>query len=411
MTADLTAAQPDRLSAHATRLARLVGHAVHPDGGFGWLDPSNRVVASRPVETWITCRMTHVAALEVIRGGAAAEPLRPLLDIGYAALRGRLRDPAYGGWFPAIGGPVDPPTDKLAYAHAFVVLAAASLAAADHPGGRDLLDEALGVFDRHFWDASAGMAREQWDGAWSRCEDYRGVNANMHTVEAMLAAGEVLGEPAYLERAARIVRRVVDGFARAHDWRLPEHFDADWSVLPDYNRDRPDDRFRPYGVTIGHVLEWSRLTLNVRNALGERATDPQWAFLLPAAQSLFEAGVSRGWAVDGADGFVYTTDYQDQPIVRERLHWVVCEGIGAAWTLHEATGAAAYRQWFERLWAYAQRHLLDTEHGGWIHELSPDNGPSERIWWGKPDLYHAYQCALVPLLPGLVSFAGAVRPR
>ncbi len=39
MTADLTAAQPDRLSAHATRLARLVGHAVHPDGGFGWLDP------------------------------------------------------------------------------------------------------------------------------------------------------------------------------------------------------------------------------------------------------------------------------------------------------------------------------------------------------------------------------------
>ena len=182
-------------------------------------------------------------------------------------------------------------------------------------------------------------------------------------------------------------------------------------IRDSYNRDRPDDRFRPYGVTIGHVLEWSRLTLNVRNALGERATDPQWAFLLPAAQSLFEAGVSRGWAVDGADGFVYTTDYQDRPIVRERLHWVVCEGIGAAWTLHEATGAAAYRQWFERLWAYAQRHLLDTEHGGWIHELAPDNGPSERIWWGKPDLYHAYQCALVPLLPGLVSFAGAVRPR
>ena len=103
------------------------------------------------------------------------------------------------------------------------------------------------------------MAREQYDRAWSRCEDYRGVNANMHTVEAMLAAGEVLGEPRYTDRALRILRRVVDDFARTNDWRLPEHFDAQWNVLPDYNRDRPADQFRPYGVTIGHVLEWSRL--------------------------------------------------------------------------------------------------------------------------------------------------------
>lgn len=396
-----------RLAAHASSLAALVPRAAHPQGGFGWLDPTNRVDPTRPVQTWITCRMTHVAALEVIRGGAAADVVAPMLQVGYDALNDQLRDPAYLGWLPSVGP--GEPTDKVAYAHAFVVLAAASLTAAQHPGGAALLAEALTVFDTYFWDGTAGLAREQYDRAWTRCEDYRGVNANMHTVEAMLAAGQVLGDRRYLERAARIVRQVVDGFAREHDWRLPEHFDSAWSVLRDYNRDRPADQFRPYGVTIGHVLEWSRLALNTRTALGAAADDPQWAFLLPDAQAMFRAGMHRGWAVDGADGLVYTTDFDDVPIVRERLHWVVCEGIATAWSVYEATGAPDALDWYERLWSYAQRYLLDPEHGGWRHELAPDNTLSEGIWWGKPDLYHAYQCALVPLYPGLVSFAGTLR--
>ena len=408
MSHHLPQSEIQRLDQHATSLAELVARAVHPDGGFVWLGPDNTVSADRPVETWITCRMTHVAALEVMRRGAGAEHLRPLLDVGHDALTGRLRDARYRGWLPAVGGPDRPPTDKVAYAHAFVILAAASLTAAEHPGGRALLDEALDVFDTYFWDEDEGMAREQYDRAWTQCEDYRGVNANMHTVEAMLAAGEVLTDPRYLERARRIVERVVHGIARTHDWRLPEHFDAAWQVLPNYHRDRPADPFRPYGVTIGHVLEWSRLALNTRNSLGAAAYQPRWSFLLEDAAAMFEAALTRGWAVDGAEGIVYTAGFDDVPIVRERLHWVVCEGIAAAWALHDATGDPALLGWYHKLWAYAQAYLLDAGHGGWHHELSPDNVVSGAIWWGKPDLYHAYQCALAPLLPGMVSFAGAV---
>jgi mannose/cellobiose epimerase-like protein (N-acyl-D-glucosamine 2-epimerase family) len=395
---------PAWLSAQARQLAELAARSAHPDGGFGWLSADNTVDLARPVETWITCRMTHVLALETMRG---AEHLRPMLDVGAEALEGRLRDAVHGGWFPAVGGGAPQPTDKLAYAHAFVVLAAASLTAAEHPRGPDLLAQALAVFDTWFWDEQAGMAREQYDATWSTCEDYRGVNANMHTVEAMLAAGEVLGSREHVDRAARIMRRVVHQIARGHDWRLPEHFDRDWTELPDYNRDRPADPFRPYGVTIGHVLEWGRLAVNVRAAVGEGADE----WLLTDAQALFQAAVSRGWAVDGADGFVYTTDFQDRPVVAHRLHWVVCEGIAAAWALYDATGDAAYRAWHERLWRYAQAHLLDEKHGGWRHELDPANNPSETVWSGKPDVYHAYQCALVPLLPGMASFAGAIRAR
>ena len=80
----------------------------------------------------------------------------------------------------------------------------------------------------------------------------------MHAAEAFLAVGDATGDPAWHRRALRIVERLVRGVARAHGWRLPEHFDAQWRPVPAYNEDRPRDPFRPYGVTPGHALEWSR---------------------------------------------------------------------------------------------------------------------------------------------------------
>ena len=84
--------------------------------------------------------------------------------------------------------------------------------------------------------------------------------------------------------------------------------------------------FEPYGVTVGHGLEWSRLVLQVRAARGDGA--PDW--MLPAAEGLFDRAVADGWDADGAEGFVYTTDWDGSPVVRDRMHWVVAEAICAA---------------------------------------------------------------------------------
>ncbi len=123
----------------------------------------------------------------------------------------------------------------------------------------------------------------------------------------------------------------------------------------DHNVDDPGHPFQPYGVTIGHLIEWSRLSLHVATALGDEA--PAW--IPGAARDLYAAGVRRGWDVDGAPGFVYTTDFEDRPVVRERMHWVVAEAIAAAWTLHRATGDTAYADDYTRWWAYAVQHLVD----------------------------------------------------
>jgi mannose/cellobiose epimerase-like protein (N-acyl-D-glucosamine 2-epimerase family) len=283
------------------------------------------------------------------------------------------------------------------------VLAAGSATVAGRPGAADLLDEALEVVLRRFWDSDAGRTVESWDRGFTVAEPYRGANSSMHMVEAFLAAGDATGDPAWAARALRICRHLVHVVAAGNEWRLPEHFTGDWRLVPDYNADRPADPFRPYGTTVGHWLEWSRLLLQVAVAVPE---PPGW--LLDDARSLFAAAVARGWSVDGADGFVYTLGWDDRPVVRSRMHWVVAEAIAAAAALHRRTGEAGYNGWYRTFWDYARRYLIDPADGSWRHELDATNAPASTVWRGRPDVYHAYQAALLPGLPLAASAAGAL---
>jgi mannose/cellobiose epimerase-like protein (N-acyl-D-glucosamine 2-epimerase family) len=389
---------PAWVRAEPARLLGFAARAAHPGGGFAWLDDAGRPVLDRPVETWITCRMTHVFALASLQGVDADAQVAH----GVAALTGLLRDPEHGGWHATTTL-----SEKRAYEHAFVVLAAASAVAAGAEGAEPLLAEALDVVERRFWEPGPGRVADVWDRGWTHLEDYRGANANMHTVEAFLAAADVTGDAVWARRALSIVDKLVHGEARAHDWRLPEHYDADWHVLLDHNRDEPAHPFRPFGATIGHLFEWARLAVHLERALGDDA--PEW--LVPDAAALFATAVRDGWAVDGHPGFVYTTDFAGTPVVRTRLHWVVAEAIAAAWTLHQATGDPAYLDRFREWCEHAEACFVDQELGSWHHELDPRNRPASTVWAGKPDIYHAYQATLLPVLPPAASFAGALKPR
>lgn len=378
----------------------------HPRGGFAWLDADGRAVVDRPVHTWITARMTHVAALAHLRGVPGHGPS---IDHGLAALDGLLRDREHGGWHSGVGADGRPFGDKNAYDHAFVVLAAASATAAGRPGATALLDEALAVVEQRFWDDAAGRCREAWDRAWGTCEAYRGANSNMHTVECFLAAGDVTGDARWHDRALRIADALINDVARAHRWRLVEHFDADWTPLPEFNADEPDHPFRPYGTTIGHWLEWSRLLLHLEASLDE---PPAW--LAEAARALFDLSVEVGWGADGAPGFPYTLDWEDRPVVRARFHWVVAEGIGAAAALVRREGQPHHEAWYRALWDHAASRFLDRERGSWHHELDADGAVAASVWDGKPDLYHAVQATLLPrldLAPSLAAqLAASARP-
>jgi mannose/cellobiose epimerase-like protein (N-acyl-D-glucosamine 2-epimerase family) len=387
-----------------TELDRLLDFAARsriPRGGFGYLGSDGRVVPDRPVETWIVARMTHVFGLAHLQGRPGAEDL---VRHGITALTdGPLHDAEHGGWRSS----TDDDT-KAAYVHAFVVLAGSTATAAGVDGGRVLLDEALAVWQTRFWDDDAGLAVEEWNRGWTQCADYRGINANMHGVEATLAAADAVDDAATANRlrdqALRSTARVVHGWARDRDWRLPEHFTGDWVPLPDYNRDNPADPFRPYGVTVGHQFEWARLALHLRSVL---ADPPPW--LLDDALALFAAAVTRGWAADGHDGFPYTLGWDDRPVVGARMHWVLCEAVASATVLAAVTGEQRYRDLAARWREHGETHFADPATGSWHHELTPDGAVATGTWSGQPDAYHLAQMLLLDGRPVRGSVASALR--
>jgi mannose/cellobiose epimerase-like protein (N-acyl-D-glucosamine 2-epimerase family) len=389
-----------------TDLDRLLGFAAGsrlPGGGFGSLGSDGRVPPGRPLETLIVARMTHVFGLAQLLGRPGAAEL---VAHGVAALTDEpLRDPERGGWRATS----DDDT-RAAYVHAFVLLAGSTATVAGAAGGRALLDDALEIWQARFWDEDAGLALDEWDGGWNRPTGYRGANANMHGVEATLAAADALaaGDPETAGRlrgqALRSTERIVHGFARDRDWRLPEHFTADWTPLPDFNRDRPADPFKPYGVTVGHQFEWARLALHVRAAV---PSPPSW--LLEDAVALFDAAVTRGWAADGHPGFPYTLGWDDRPVAAGRLHWVLCEAIAAASVLAAVTGEQRYRE-LARAWrTYGETAFADPATGNWHHELTPTGEVGSGTWAGQPDAYHLAQMLLLDRPPVRGSVAAMLR--
>lgn len=403
--AGLTPTSPTSSAEAAWRRSQFVSllefakGSIRADGGAWWLDDAGRPDRAHPVETWITARMAHTFAVGHLLGvsGCAEHAARAI-----GALADVLADEEFGGWLAARGERGELTGQKQAYAHAFVVLAASTGKVAGIPGAPALLTNALAVLDARFWEPEHGLHLDERSRDWSVTSDYRGVNANMHAVEALLAAHVATGDGEWLDRAAAMGDRVA-GWAESNGWRIPEHFDSGWNPLLEYNADRPRDQFKPYGATPGHGLEWARLLVQIDAEAGTpgRRTG--------AAIALFDRAVADGWDTEGGGGFVYTTDWRGTPVEARRFHWVAAEGAAAAHVLGRVTGAARYAVLEREWWVWIREHLVDTEHGSWHHELDTENRPSGRTWVGKPDIYHAAQAVILPELPLTGSFAASAQ--
>jgi mannose/cellobiose epimerase-like protein (N-acyl-D-glucosamine 2-epimerase family) len=371
---------------------------IDPSGGFANLDVRGRPLAderARPLHE--TTRMVHCFAIAHLIGRPGAADI---VDHGVKAIRERHRDPRHGGYFWSFDDDGPRERDKLAYGHAFVLLAAASAKCVGHPEADALLADVAEVLETRFWDKAHGASAEEFRDDWTPFSDYRGQNANMHLTEALMAAYEATGERGFLAKAESIADLILRRAAAANEWRVPEHYRADWTVERDY---KGSDMFRPYGVTPGHALEWTRLALQLW-ALGGR----RLAWLPDAARGLFARALAEGWD-KARGGIYYTLEWSGAPRVRDRLWWPVCEGIGAATFLDALEGgesveaqsveAKSVEAWYRRLWDFAARHFIDRRDGGWLPQLDDSLEPIDGYFVGKPDLYHALQACLIPLYP------------
>ena len=382
-----------------------VGHQFPSPGGSSWyLGDDGTPWKDRNRETWITCRMTHVYSMGSFLGHEGSEAL---IDAGLKGLNGELKDTVNGGWYAGLTPDDQIVPDKQCYAHAFVILASSSALFAGRPGAEELLEEALKLYDLRFWNEEEGLACDTWNTEFTVLDDYRGINANMHTVEAFLAVADVTGKEAYRERAGRIIRHVI-GWAEANNWRIPEHYTVDWKPDLEKNKEKPDDPFKPYGATPGHGIEWARLI--TQWALSSYKEDKEQAKpFIEAAEHLFHQAIEDAWNEDGAPGIVYTTDWEGKPCVHDRMHWTLAEAINTSAVLYRVTGKQQYADVYAEFMKYLDETVLDHINGSWFHQLDQNNQLIGTVWPGKSDIYHALQAMLIPYRSVDLSIACAVK--
>lgn len=384
-----TTAHQDFLCVDAKRQFDFFRASVRPGAGFFVLDYDGNPLDDTVQELHTTARLTHSYALGKLAGLQGCDAV---IDKGMEYLWNQHRDREYGGYLWALDGETIHDGRKLAYGHVFVLLAGASAKMAGHPDADRLIDDVSTVLGAQYWEGNHGLFADEWNRDWSPFSTYRGMNANMHGVEALLTAFEATGREGYLSMAGRILDFFVYQIAARENWRLPEHYTADWQVDRGYSG---NPMFRPSGTTPGHSFELARLLLQYWDLSGrpdDTSRDTAWCL---TEKALIDAWDSKN------GGFAYTLNFDGTSAISSRYWWPVTEAIGVLASFLKLGGDESQHAWYSRLWRFADAHFIDHKKGGWFPEIDEQGNPATTQFNGKPDIYHSVQAALFPLTSGI----------
>lgn len=376
---------PEFLRAHiAQTMAFYHPHALDPDGGFfHYFRDDGTVYDARHRHLVSSTRFVFNYAMAAREFGDPA-----YLDAarhGLRYLREVHRDAATGGYAWTIRNGVPEDRTNHCYGAAFVLLAYAVALAAGIEEAGPWLAETWELLETHYWDADFGLYRDEATPDWA-FSPYRGQNANMHLTEALIAAFEATGEHRYLERAILLADRMTRRQTAATGGLVWEHYDENWDIDWNYNRDNPRHLFRPWGFQAGHQTEWAKLLVTL-----DRHRPRDW--FLPVACRLFDAALECAWDEE-SEGIFYGFAPGGAVCDADKYFWVQAETIAAAALLAERTGEARYRKWYERIWAYAWRCFVDHRYGAWYRILDRENRKydDEKSPAGKTDYHTMGMC-------------------
>ena len=160
-----------------------------------------------------------------------------------------------------------------------------------------------------------------------------------------------------------------------------EHYDSDWRIDWSFNKDKPDDLFRPWGFQVGHLTEWSKLLLIL-----ERHVNEDW--LLPRAIELFEDAVEMGWDEKNQGlfyGFAPNGDVCDS----DKYFWVQAESIAAAALLAKRTKNIHIGIGMKGYGSFSWKHMIDHNMALGFEYLDQNNDKYDNLKSpaGKTD-YH-----------------------
>ncbi|NHZ96110.1 AGE family epimerase/isomerase [Massilia sp. CCM 8734] len=378
---------PDVLLDHARHTMRFYHpRAIDPAGGLFHYFKDDGAVYDRQHRHLVSSTrfvFTYAMAYRQFQDPAYLDALKHALRF----LREAHRAPDGSGYAWMLdGGKVEDGTQH-AYGQAFVLLAYSHATMAGLDEARAWIGETFDLMEARFWDAAAGLYADEASQDWSVLSTYRGQNANMHAVEALLAAFSATGERRYLARAYLVAYNITQRQSARCGGLIWEHYDADWQPDWSFNIDDPENLFRPWGYQPGHFTEWAKLLVQLEaRAKGVLSEDLDW--LVPSAERLFKVALEKGWDVRNG-GLCYSLAPDLTVCDAHKYFWVQAESAAAAAMLAARTGNAQYWVWYGRLWAYSWSHFIDHEHGAWYRILDRENRKlsDEKSPAGKVD-YH-----------------------
>ncbi len=293
---------------------------------------------------------------------------RELAEHGVTYIRERHWDPERQGynWTLAQG---HEPEDRTNYCYglAFLLLCFSAASEIGIDGATDEVARVCDIMEKRLWDSAVGLYADEATPDWSSVDAYRGQNANMHSCEALIAAYEATGDSTYLDRAYALARLITVELAGKSDDLIWEHYtdrlDIDW----DYNRDDPQNLYRPWGFQPGHQTEWSKLLLTLHD---HRAED----WMITRARELFDRALAICWD-DEHGGILYGFAPDGSICDSDKYFWVQAESIAASARLLRKTNDARYGAWYEKIWQYAWDNMVDHRYGAWYRVLTQDNRP------------------------------------
>lgn len=286
-----------------------------------------------------------------------------------------------GGYAWILNGQSMADSSNYCYGLAFVLLAYSTAYKAGISEAKIYIEEVFELMEKYFWRDEFGLYADEISYDWSKVSNYRGQNANMHSCEALIASYEATNEQKYLDRALIISDNICNRQAEQADGLIWEHYSSEWRIDWSFNKDKPDDLFRPWGFQVGHLTEWSKLLLIL-----ERYVNKDW--LLPRAIELFEDAVEMGWD-EKNDGLFYGFAPNGDICDRDKYFWVQAESFAAAALLAKRTKDAKYWDWYERIWQFSWKHMIDHKYGAWFRILDGKNNKYDDLKSpaGKTD-YH-----------------------